>query len=71
MALQITGLTRVFKLKDKKTELADPNPNMSTEEVQKFYSGKYPELTNATIDGPKIVGETAEYSFTTTVGTKG
>lgn len=71
MALRITGLQRVFKLSDKKTVLEDPNENMSPEDVQKFYSGKYPELTNATINGPKIVGETAEYSFTTTVGTKG
>lgn len=71
MALKITGLKRVFKLSDKKIELDDPNENMSPEDVQKFYSGKHPELTNATINGPKIVGETAEYSFTTTVGTKG
>ena len=71
MALQITGLKRVFKLKDKKTELPDPNENMSPEEVQKFYSGKYPELTNGSINGPKIVGDTAEYTFTTMVGTKG
>ena len=71
MALRITGLKRVFKLSDKKTVLEDPNENMAPEEVQKFYSGNHPELTNATINGPKIVGETAEYSFTTTVGTKG
>lgn len=71
MALQITGLKRVFKLSDKKTELTDPNPNMSIEEVQKFYSGKYPELTNATINGPKVIEDKAEYSFTATVGTKG
>ncbi len=70
MALRITGPNRVFKLSDK-TVLEDPNQNMSPEDVQKFYSGKHPELTNATINGPKIVGETAEYSFTTTVGTKG
>lgn len=70
MALIITGLKRVFKLKDKKVELPDPNENMSPEEVQKFYSGKYPELTNASIN-LKVVGETAEYTFTTTVGTKG
>ena len=61
----------MFKLKDKKVELPDPKEYMSPEEVQKFYSGKYPELTNASINGPKVVGETAEYLFTTTVGTKG
>lgn len=71
MALQITGIKRVFKLKDKKIDLPDPNETMTPEDVQKFYCGKYPELTNASINGPKIVGSTAEYSFTTTVGTKG
>ncbi len=71
MALKITNLTRVFKIKDKKIELADPNPNMTDEDVKKFYSGKHPELTNATINGPVIEGETAVYTFTTTVGTKG
>lgn len=73
MALQITGHKRVFKVtKDKKEiELPDPNPSMSIEEVQKFYSSKYPELTNSTAAGPKVVGNNAEYSFKPSVGTKG
>ena len=73
MALQIQGHKRVFKImKDKKeVELPDPNPTMSIEEVQKFYSGKYPEINNSTAAGPTIVGGNAEYSFKTAVGTKG
>ena len=73
MALQVTGLKRSFKIfKDKKEiELADPNPNMSPEDVCKFYSGEYPELTNSTLTGPKVIGDRAEYSVKATVGTKG
>ena len=73
MALQITGHKRVFKIiKDKKeVELPDPNPDMSIEDVQKFYSTKHPELNNSTVAGPKVIGNNAEYKFSTTVGTKG
>ncbi len=69
MALQVTSLTREFIL-GKKT-LSDPNPALSPEEVMKHYSGSYPEMTNATISGPKIEAGKAVYSFKTTVGTKG
>ena len=73
MALQVTGLKRVFKLKkDKKDiELADPNPNMSPEEVIKFYSSEYAELTNAKIDGPTTIKDTAVYSVSTKAGQLG
>lgn len=75
MALQVTNLTRLFTLKKdgkgKDIELSDPNGSMSPEEVMKFYSGNYPELTNATLSGPKVEGGKAIYSFKTVVGTKG
>lgn len=75
MALNVTNLNRQFFLKqdgkNKDIELNDPNGEMSPEEVMKFYSGKYPELTNATIVGPKVEGNKAVYSFKTIVGTKG
>lgn len=73
MALQVTGLKRVFKFQKggKDVVLDDPNPTMNPTEVQKFYSGQYPEITNATLSGPKVVGNNAEYSLKTTVGTKG
>lgn len=74
MALQVTNLTREFSLKKdgkKEVVLTDPNDSMSPEEVMKFYSGNYPELTNATISGPKVEGGKAIYSFKTVVGTKG
>lgn len=73
MALQVTGLKRSFIMKkDKKTiELADPNPDMSPEEVMKHYSGTYPELTNAVVDGPKVENNKAAYTITTKAGKLG
>lgn len=69
MALQITELKREF-LFDGKT-LPDPNPGMTPEEIRKFYSGSHPELTNASLSGPKVEGDKARYSFSTEIGTKG
>lgn len=69
MALQVTSKTRVFKYNDQ--ELADPNPQMAPNEVAKFYSSQYPELVTASVDGPKIDGDKAVYSFSKNIGTKG
>jgi PRTRC genetic system protein C len=73
MALEVTSLKREFKFKKDGTTvtLPDPNPEFSVDEVMQFYSGQYPELTTATMDGPKIEGKSAVYSVKTTVGTKG
>lgn len=73
MALQVTDLKRVFKLDNdgKVTNLSDPNPNMAPADVAKFYAGSYPELTTASLEGPKVVGDEAEYTFSLNVGTKG
>jgi len=68
-----TSLIREFKFKKDGTTitLPDPNPDFSVQEVLNFYSTQYPELTTATLDGPKVEGRTAVYSVKTTVGTKG
>ena len=73
MALEVTNLKREFKFKKNGTSvtLPDPNPEFSVEEVMQFYSGQYPELTTASLDGPKVDGDKAVYSVQTTVGTKG
>lgn len=73
MALEKTALKREFKFKKDGTTvtLPDPNPEFSQEEVMQFYSGQYPELTTATMEGPKVEGNTAVYLVKTTVGTKG
>lgn len=69
MALNVTGMKRVFKFG--RRELEDPNKNMSPDEVMQFYSATYPELTTSNVHGPKMDGDKAVYEFKTTVGTKG
>ena len=69
MALNITGMKRVFKFGNR--ELDDPGNQMSPEEVMQFYSGTYPELTTSNVHGPKVDNNKAVYEFKTTVGTKG
>ena len=69
MALNVTGMKRVFKFGNR--ELKDPDKNMSPEDVMQFYSGTYPELTTSNVHGPKIDGDKAVYEFKTTIGTKG
>ncbi len=73
MALHATGLTRLFKIKKGAAviDLPDPNPSLTPEDVIRFYSGQYPELTNCTVNGPKTEGGFMLYEFSTTVGTKG
>ena len=73
MALEVMNLTREFKFKKDGTTvtLPDPNPDFTVNEVLQFYSGQYPELTTATLEGPKTEGKVAVYSVKTTVGTKG
>ncbi|GAO43762.1 PRTRC system protein C [Flavihumibacter petaseus] len=73
MALEVTNLKRSFKFKKdgKMITLADANPAFTLEETVQFYSTQYPELTTATIDGPKVECDNAVYEFKTTIGTKG
>jgi PRTRC genetic system protein C len=61
----------VFKKKGKEIELDDFNPNASPEEIIKFYSGQYPELTSATVDEPKYVGENVVFNISDSPGTLG
>lgn len=73
MALEVMNLKREFKFKKNGTDvtLPDPNPEFTMNEVLQFYGNQYPELTTATMEGPKVEGNTAVYSVKTTVGTKG
>jgi PRTRC genetic system protein C len=73
MALQVTALKREFTFqKGKETiKLTDPNPAFTPAEVAKFHATAHPELTTSTVEGPKVVGDSATYEFKTTVGTKG
>lgn len=69
MALNLTGLKRVFKFGER--TLSDPDKSMTPDEVMNFYAGTYPELTTSNVHGPKVEGDKAVYEFKTTVGTKG
>lgn len=73
MALQVTHITRefIYKLKGKESPLKDPGAELSPQEVMKLYAGTYPELTNAVIEGPKIVDDKAIYTFKTQAGQLG
>lgn len=70
--LTSTELKRVFKFKKngKEIELADINPQISPEEVLKFHSGQYPELTTAKIK-TEYEGSNIIVNVSTEVGTKG
>jgi PRTRC genetic system protein C len=61
----------IFRRDGKDVVLSDPNPELSIEEVLKFHSGKYPELTNGVVDGPKTVGDKATYTVSAKAGRLG
>lgn len=69
MALNLTGLKRVFKFGNR--TLSDPDKSMTPDEVMNFYAGTYSELTTSNVHGPKVEDGQAVYEFKTTVGTKG
>jgi len=56
--LTASVLPRIFVFKNKEIDvrLSDPSNKMSPEEVMNFYSGTYPILTTAKIEGPEITG---------------
>lgn len=67
-------LKRVFlyKKNGKEIKLQDPDTAMPPAKVAVFYSNLYPELANASVQGPKYSdnGE-AIYTMSATIGTKG
>ncbi len=69
MSLEAKTLKRVFKYG--KLTLSDPDPIMEPKDVMQFYSGQYPELTNASLEGPFIENDEIMFEFGKTVGVKG
>lgn len=69
MSLEAKTLKRVFKYG--KLTLSDPDPIMEPKDVMQFYSGQYPELTNASLEGPSIENDKIMFEFGKTVGVKG
>lgn len=70
MALNIQNVERVLKLKSGVEILIQDN-EMSVEEAMAVYSTIHPELTTATVEGPKFVGDKYVYTVKSTIGTKG
>lgn len=69
MALNVKVFPRVFKHRE--LLLADPNSDMTPDEVMAYYSNQYPELTTSNVFGPTIENDQAVYEFKSTVGIKG
>lgn len=61
----------IFNRQGTNIELADPSGEMLPASVLNFYSNTYPELTTAKMEGPEIKNDRVEYTFQTTLGTKG
>lgn len=71
--MKATIMTRVFlhKVNGQEIRLTDPNPAFTPADVQHFYAGTYPILTNAKLMEPEITDGEVLFRFETTIGTKG
>jgi PRTRC genetic system protein C len=71
--MKVHVLPRVFLHRENGQEirLTDPNENFTIADVQNFFAGTYPVLTNAKIIGPEFKNDEAQYRFESTMGTKG
>jgi len=67
--MQAQELIREFTYNSVK--LADPNPTFNLTQVRDFFAAVYPEIINADIDGPEVIGNKNVYKFRRAVGTKG
>lgn len=71
--MKVNILKRIFLHKENGQEirLTDPNDQFTIMDVQNFYAGTYPVLTNAKVVGPDIKDDEMQYRFESTMGTKG
>lgn len=51
--------------------LADPDPNLSPDEVRLSYAPHYPDLHTATVKGPSYEGGERVFTFARGIGVKG
>jgi PRTRC genetic system protein C len=68
MALKRSPLLRKFTFDGR--PLADPDPNLSIDEVRQHYAGAYPALNNASYE-QDVTDKAVVINFTTAVGSKG
>ena len=69
MAVKTTTLTRSFIYNG--TAIPDPSPTATPEKCLEILSLSYPDLTNASIEAPKLADGKMVYNLKTVVGTKG
>lgn len=69
MAIEKKNITRKFRFNGR--NYPDPNPDLSPEMVKTQLAVSDPQLASAVIEGPVYEGDTATYTFTRSVGTKG
>lgn len=67
--LTISALRREFVYNG--TVIPDPNPAFSPEQVRDTLIAAYPEIATASLSGPDVKGDTARYSFSRAIGSKG
>jgi PRTRC genetic system protein C len=67
--MQIDTLIREFRYNG--ARLADPSPDFSLQQVRDLYGNTYPEIVNAEIEGPEVIGNRNVFTFRRAVGTKG
>jgi PRTRC genetic system protein C len=67
--MKTTTLEREFRYNGAK--LTDPSPAFSLQQVRDFYANTYPEIVNAEIEGPEVIGNRNVFTFRRAVGTKG
>jgi len=60
--MELAQATRTFKIGS--VLLPDPAPDLSPEEAVKLYALNYPVVANGDLEGPEMVGDTAEYTVT-------
>jgi PRTRC genetic system protein C len=68
VAVKISSLQRSFYLNG--SRIADPNPNLSIEEVRTLFTGTYPELNNSTYT-EDVTATEHKVTFSSSVGHKG
>jgi PRTRC genetic system protein C len=71
--MKVNILPRIFLHRENGQEirLTDPNEAFTIADVQHFFAGTYPILTNAKVTGPEIKDDEAQYRFESMMGTKG
>ncbi|MFC5862070.1 PRTRC system protein C [Acidicapsa dinghuensis] len=53
------------------TVIPDPNPSLSPEQVRDTLVAAYPEIATAALSGPEVKSDSARYTFSRAIGSKG